>query len=177
MLTNSAAFGFSRRSVCVSTVGPSPALIGRAGTLPCRLAWSVHAAEDDLRKLLVPTTRDTMEELRDAFIGALATKPGGEKSKALLVELALMGVNDQKEHAEALCRLLAPFARTDVLVNLIPYNENGLGLPTAVLFRSSKMEDVHAFQRHLWSEGFLCTVRATRGERALRVRPTRHRYG
>eukprot|EP00611_Tribonema_gayanum_P024019 TRINITY_DN518_c0_g1_i5.p3 TRINITY_DN518_c0_g1~~TRINITY_DN518_c0_g1_i5.p3 ORF type:complete len:124 (+),score=18.79 TRINITY_DN518_c0_g1_i5:2289-2660(+) len=38
--------------------------------MPARLAWSVHAATDDVRKQLVPTTAHTMEELRDAFAGA-----------------------------------------------------------------------------------------------------------
>ena len=51
----------SPRSVLVSTVAPSPTLILAAASLPCKLAWSVHAAEDELRLLLVPTTRHTME--------------------------------------------------------------------------------------------------------------------
>ena len=201
----------SRRNVCVSTVGPNPHLIGRMAELPCRLAWSVHAADDSLRKLLVPTTRDSMEQLRDAFITALAAKPGGDKSKGLLVELALSncptpprsahtwppasphgpplsawpalttwpaplrvarpspplfavrGINDQAEHAEQLAHLLHPFGRSDVLVNLIPYNENGLSVG-GELIKQSSMEDVYGFQRALWSKGVLCTVRATRGE-------------
>ena len=159
------AFGFSRRNVCVSTVGPSPALIAKAGRLPCRLAWSVHAADDALRKQLVPTTRHSMLALRDAFIATLATKPGGDKARGLLVELALMrGVNDRPEHAEQLAALLHPFGRGGVLVNLIPYNENGLGLPGGPLFRSARLEDVHAFQRKLWDQGLLCTLRVQRGD-------------
>ena len=54
-----------------------------------------------------------------------------------------------------------------MLVNLIPYNENGLGLPGASedeLFHAPRTEDVHAFQRALWEQGVLCTVRATKGE-------------
>jgi 23S rRNA (adenine2503-C2)-methyltransferase len=159
------AFAFSRRNVVVSTVGPSPSLIAKAGTLPCRLAWSVHAADDSLRKLLVPTTRDRMETLRDAFIAALAFKPGGDKAKVLLIELALIGgVNDGLEHAEQLAHLLHPFRRSEMLVNLIPYNENGLGLPGGELFRASERANVYAFQRKLWDKGILCTVRATRGD-------------
>ena len=164
LLVHPKGFALSRRNVCVSTVGPSPALIARGGTLPCRLAWSVHAAQDPLRKLLVPTTAHPMATLRDAFLQTLARKPGGDKARGLLVELALMrGVNDQPEHAAALAHLLRPLGRRDVLVNLIPYNENGLGLPDGPLFQPSRLEDVYAFQRHMWSEGVLCTVRATRG--------------
>ena len=43
-----------------------PSCFALQSWLPARLAWSVHAADDKLRKLLVPTTRHTMAELRDA---------------------------------------------------------------------------------------------------------------
>ena len=160
-------FQLAKRHVCVSTVGPSPRLIAQAGRLPCKLAWSVHAADDALRRQLVPTTRHTMAELRDAFVAALAAKPGGDKTRALLVECALMrGVNDQPEHAAALVGLLRPLGRGAVLANLIPYNENGLGLPGGALFQSARMEDVRAYQRALWDAGLLCTVRVQRGDDA-----------
>lgn len=124
----------------------------------------MHAADDALRKLLVPTTGHTMAALRDAFISTLATKPGGDKTKWLFVELTLMrGVNDQLEHAEQLAYLLHPFKRGEVLVNLIPYNENGLGI-NGQLFKPSEIDSIHAFQRCLWSKGVLCTVRAARGD-------------
>ena len=165
MLVHPDAFRLSRRNVCVSTVGPSPALIRRAGLLPCRLAWSVHAVDDDLRKALVPTTNHPMAELREAFADALGSRTD-EKTQGLLVELALLrGVNDQAEHAEALADFLArSFGRNDALVNLIPYNENGLGLAPGEFFQRPRLDDVYAFQRRLWSHGRLCTVRAQRGD-------------
>ena len=58
-------------ATCHSTLGPSPALIAKAGRLPCGLAWSVHVADDALRKQLVPTTSHTMLALRYAFIATL----------------------------------------------------------------------------------------------------------
>ena len=51
-----------------------------------------------------------------------------------------------------------------MLVNLIPYNENGLGLPGEQPFQAAKLDDVYAFQRKLWEKRVLCTVRATRGD-------------
>lgn len=165
MLVHPQAFALSRRNVVVSTVGPSPAVIAAAArALPCRMAWSVHAAGDELRKLLVPTTVHSMAELRDAFIDGFAEKP--ERLRALVVELALIrGVNDGAEHAEQLAALLHVFGRGGVLVNLIPYNDNGLGLDAlGGLFEAPKMEAVHAFQQRMWQHGILCTVRATRGD-------------
>ena len=164
LLTHPQAFAMSPRSVCVSTVAPSPAAVLAAAALPCKLAWSVHAADDELRRLLVPTTRHTMATLRDTFREGLA--PRSTKMKALLVEVALIrGINDQRHHAEQLARFVACFAREEVLVNLIPYNDNGLGLPDSnELFRQPLMADVRAFQRQLWEHGVLCTVRATKGD-------------
>ena len=66
-MTHPFGFQLCKKYVCVSTVGPSPAHIRALEPLPARLAWSVHAADDTLRKLLVPTTRHTMAELRDAW--------------------------------------------------------------------------------------------------------------
>ena len=57
-LTNPEAFSFSPRAITVSTVGPSPsAVLAASATLRCKLAWSVHAADDELRRRLVPTTK------------------------------------------------------------------------------------------------------------------------
>ena len=155
LMTDPGAFALSPRQVTVSTVGPSPTAIrAAAARLPCRMAWSVHAADDGLRKLLVPTTAHPMADLRDAFVDALGAKP--ERLRGLVVELTMIrGVNDGEEHG---------FGRQQLLVNLIPYNDNGLGLPGGAAFEASPLEAVRAFQRRMWDQGVLCTVRATRGD-------------
>eukprot|EP00962_Isochrysis_galbana_P053279 scaffold24729_cov117-Isochrysis_galbana.AAC.6 len=155
-------FGLARRHVCVSTVGPSPAAIRALAPLPARLAWSVHAADDGLRRALVPTTRHRMTELRDAFGEALAARGSSDR---LMVECALIdGVNDGTDHADALAALLAPLPG-GTRVNLIPYNLNeGLG-PYGASFRPARPEAVAAFQRRILNAGAICTVRAARGDR------------
>lgn len=155
-------FGLARRHVCVSTVGPSPAAIRALAPLPARLAWSVHAADDGLRRALVPTTRHRMTELRDAFGEALAARGSSDR---LMVECALIdGVNDGTDHADALAALLAPLPG-GTRVNLIPYNLNeGLG-PYGASFRPARPEAVAAFQRRILDAGAICTVRAARGDR------------
>ena len=166
LLVHPDAFALSPRSVCVSTVGPSPALIHRAvAELPCRMAWSVHAAADPLRRALVPTTRHAMADLRDAFADALALRP--LRLRPLLVELALIGgVNDSPSHADELADFLSgSFDRSTLLLNLIPYNDNALGVENlGGRFVPPDLDDVRAFQRRLWERGFRCTVRATRGD-------------
>ena len=156
-------FGFAlpRKHICVSTVGPSPQAIRALESLPCRLAWSVHAADDRLRKLLVPTTRHSMAELRDAWAETLVAR----RDRGLMAELTLIdGVNDGLEEADRLHELLAPLPGK-TRVNLIPYNPNaGLGA-AGRLFEPSPAEAVRAFQRRLIEEyDMICTVRTTRGD-------------
>lgn len=64
VLTHPHAFAMAKAKISVSTVGPSPAAIKKMRDMSARLAWSVHAATDDVRRLLVPTTKHSMAELR-----------------------------------------------------------------------------------------------------------------
>lgn len=152
-------FGLAKRHVCVSTVGPSPEHIRRLTPLPARLAWSVHAADDELRQLLVPTTRHSMAELRDAWKATLEARG----DRGLMAEVTLIkGVNDDAAHAERLYELLTPLPGK-TRINLIPYNANaGLGA-AGQLFRPSPPEAVQAFQHKLVTMGVICTVRTPRG--------------
>jgi 23S rRNA (adenine2503-C2)-methyltransferase len=158
-MTHPFGFQLGKKYVCVSTVGPSPAHIRALEPLPARLAWSVHAADDKLRQLLVPTTRHTMAELRDAWGEVLEAR----RDRGLMAEVTLIdGVNDGAEHAEELHALLAPLPGK-TRINLIPYNANaGLGA-AGRLFLPSPPEAVQAFHARLIDLGVICTVRVPRG--------------
>ena len=115
-------FGFrlAKQHVCVSTVGPNPSAIKSLQGLPARLAWSVHAADEDLRRLLVPTTRHSMPELRDAWGEVLHAR----NDRGLMAEVTLIeGVNDHERDADKLHELLSPLPGK-TRINLIPYNAN-----------------------------------------------------
>ena len=161
LMTGHLTFGLSKKAIAVSTVGPSPEHIDRMVHMPARLAWSVHAADDELRRLLVPTTRHTMCELRDAFADVLRRRPDGH---GLMVECTMIdGVNDQPAHADQLLRLLAPLPGK-TKVNLIPYNANaGLGA-AGELFQPSRPDAIEAFKRRIMDAGVVCTRRRTRGD-------------
>mgnify|MGYP002005772841 CR=1 FL=1 len=158
-MTHPFGFQLAKKHVCVSTVGPSPEHIRRLEPLPARLAWSVHAADDRLRKLLVPTTRHSMVELRDAWAETLQARG----DRGLMAEVTLIdGVNDSTEHAEELHALLAPLPGK-TRINLIPYNANaGLGA-AGRLFLPARPEAVQAFHARLIALGVICTVRTPRG--------------
>lgn len=156
ILSDNRLMQFAPKHVTVSTVGPSPAKIRSAGALPVRLAWSVHAVDDALRKRLVPTTKHRMVDLRDAFIEALSVQ-----KDRLFIEVTLMdGINDSDAHAEALAAFIAPLPQP-VRVNLLPMNP--IGDPT---LRPSPMARVEAFRQVVCQSlpGTICIIRQTRGD-------------
>jgi 23S rRNA (adenine2503-C2)-methyltransferase len=162
ILTKRELFQLSATRVTVSTVAPTPSAFLQFAKAPCVLAWSVHAANDDLRKRLVPTTKYPMSELRQGLIDALLQRP--MNFRTTMLEVALMdGVNDSLEAADE----MAAFAQVIVdsvpgcklIVNLIPYNDIG-----QQLYKKPKMENVKAFQRHLQSKGIYSKIREARGD-------------
>ena len=166
-MTDQRAFGLSPRHVTLSTVAPSPEAVRRTRHWPARLAWSLHAADDRLRKMLVPSARHGTTALRDAFGDVLEMRSARQAS--LLVEATLIaGVNDSPLHAAQFASLLLPLTRRKrgtckVKVNLIPYNRNDDLGALGRTFEPATQETVLAFRDVLVEAGLFCSVRAQRG--------------
>lgn len=162
ILTTRELLQLSVSKVTVSTVAPTPDTFGKFANAPCVLAWSVHAANDKLRKQLVPTTRYPMAELRQGMIDALLQQPMNFRT-AMWEVVLIAGVNDSMEAADE----LGEFARVFVdavpgvklIVNMIPFNDIG-----HVSYEKPSPEAVIAFQQRLWSHGISTHVRTTRGD-------------
>ncbi|KAL7543134.1 hypothetical protein ACHAWF_007328 [Thalassiosira exigua] len=161
-LTDRRMFGLAQSKITISTVAPDPSAFLVLGRAPAALAWSVHAVDDSLRRLLVPTTKHSMEELKTGLILALSQR--SNKLRRTMLEVALIdNINDSDEDA----RLLALFSRSimdevpgsKVVVNIIPYNS--IDHPT---YRTPSMERVLDFQKRVADGGVLCYVRTTRGD-------------
>jgi 23S rRNA (adenine2503-C2)-methyltransferase len=153
ILCDPQALAFAPRHVTFSTVGTTPEAILRIRELsaPVKIAWSVHAVEDTLRRRLVPTMRHSMVALREAFLEI--TKGG----RTLFLEMALMHeVNDGLEHAEALATFFAPFSAA-VRVNLLPMNQGRVGLAPSSEARTL------AYRQCLREKGYFCAIRRPRG--------------
>ncbi|KAL7532800.1 hypothetical protein ACHAXR_004857 [Thalassiosira sp. AJA248-18] len=155
-------FGLAQSKVTISTVAPDPTVFAELGKAPAVLAWSVHAVDDMLRHSLVPTTKHSMEELKNGLVQALSCR--SNKLRRTMLEVALIeDVNDSDEAA----RLLAAFSQSimdevpgsKVVVNLIPFN--AIDHPT---YRTPSMERVLGFQKIVTDGGVLCYVRTTRGD-------------
>ncbi|KAA8498149.1 Dual-specificity RNA methyltransferase RlmN [Porphyridium purpureum] len=172
VLTDTQGFGMSRTSITVSTVGLNPSSVLRMADLPALLAWSLHTADDALRKTLVPTATHSVAELRDAFGSAMVARSGAHQ-RVLRVGITMLHlINDHEHHAHGIADLLLPLqlsgdVRVRVCVDLIPYNIVTLpGFPQFDAFRPSSKERIWAFQRILRARGLTAFVRMPRGDEA-----------
>lgn len=144
ILTDDSRFKLAKSKVTVSTVGPSPQCFKLLARAPCMLAWSLHSADDELRRQLVPThTRFTVEELRQGLMDALQQREG-VRTRTLMVAATLIdGVNDSVEDATSLATFVKPLVDVAVKVNidLIPVNP----VPHAPHFKPPTDENLNAF--------------------------------
>ena len=171
IMTQNELFQLSANRVTVSTVAPTPQSFAEFANSRCVLAWSVHAARDELRRQLVPTTRYTMNELRDGLIQT----PQNRRLRTCMIEVALMdGVNDSIREAEEMAEFISYISNavpgSKLVCNLIPYNDIGVaaGTTTATTlgnnFRKPSMERVSAYQQRLQVARIQVHVRGTRGD-------------
>jgi len=141
------------RHITLSTCGLVPGIRDLAGEkLPLTLAVSLHAPNDRLRDSLVPINKKySLKELM-----AACRDYARETGKRITFEYALLAeVNDSREHAEELGRLLSGML---CHVNLIPANpvpERGVQPPPR--------ERVELFKQILEKYGIAATVRRELG--------------
>jgi 23S rRNA (adenine2503-C2)-methyltransferase len=162
-LTDPNRFAFSKTKVLVSTVAPSPQSLQVLSTLDCQIAWSLHAPDDALRKALVPSTRHTLQQLRDGMAQILAERARRGALHSLMLEYVLLqDVNDSLLHAQALAAFLEPLhsvtrdsskpqrSRTGLLVNLIPFNQGTAEAEGLNGFKRPSRPRVRAFQARIY---------------------------
>jgi len=145
--------GISTAHTTISTVGWVPGIERLATEGPrVRLAFSLHAAEGDVRSRLMPVNdRFPLAEVIEACL-----RWSEARNRRVYVEyLMLAGVNDDPDQALVLAEVLQP--REAFKVNLIPFN------PTPGEFSGSSREAIDAFRRVLRDRGIPTTVRLTRG--------------
>jgi hypothetical protein len=143
------------RRITVSTSGYPRQMAEFAAADPSyNLAVSLHAADDTLRKKLVPTAKHPVREIVEAAGSYFA-----QKGREVTFEVVLLAhVNDRPQDAEAMVAALGDMPCT---VNLIPWNpveeiaKTGLRRPAAAR--------VDNFAESLRRGGLKVTVRRQRG--------------
>lgn len=152
MIADEKGMHLSLRGVSLSTCG----LVEKIDALsleglPVTLCISLHAADDETRKRILPiANRYTIQDVVDA-----ARRYDQNTGRRVIFEYALVkGVNDGLQDAYKLAQLTANMRRH---INLIPMNGdlNGMGAPPA--------SQVSAFKRALEQKGVSVTVRRTLG--------------
>jgi 23S rRNA (adenine2503-C2)-methyltransferase len=149
ILNDPAGLGIGARHITVSTVGVLPGIVA-LGRRPeqFRLALSIHAPSDSLRRELMPI--NTKYPLADVIAAAK------EFDRRVTFEYVMLGgVNDGEEHA---LQLAALARECRAFVNLIPLHPGG-----ARGFTPTRPERIRAFARELRSAGVEVAVRKSRG--------------
>jgi 23S rRNA (adenine2503-C2)-methyltransferase len=149
ILNHPDGFGIGARHITVSTVGVLPGIEALAARPEqFRLAFSVHAPSDDLRRSLMPI--NVKYPLADVIAAAKAF------DRRVTFEYVLLGgVNDAEEHAIALGRLARDCG---AFVNLIPLHPGGAGP-----FSPSSADATRRFNTELRHAGVEVAVRKSRG--------------
>lgn len=151
-----AGIDMGARRITVSTSGYPKQMERFASADPSwNLAVSLHAADDELRKRLVPTATAPVREIVTA-----AHRYFGQKGREVTYEVVLLeGVNDRPEDAVTMVDVLGALPCT---VNLIPWNPVAEIAEGKRLRRPSPVR-VDAFADALRAGGLKVTVRRQRG--------------
>jgi 23S rRNA (adenine2503-C2)-methyltransferase len=149
VLNSPDGLGIGARHITVSTVGVLPGIVA-LGERPeqFRLAISIHAPSDELRRSLMPI--NIKYPLRDVIEAAK------QFDRRVTFEYVMLGgVNDQDEHAAQLATLARDCR---AFVNLIPLHPGGAGD-----FTPTPGHRIARFARELRARGVEVAVRKSRG--------------
>jgi 23S rRNA (adenine2503-C2)-methyltransferase len=149
LLNSPRALGIGARHITISTVGVLPGIMALARRPEqFRLAISIHAPSDDLRRRLMPI--NTKYPLAEVIEAAKAFD-----RRVTFEYVMLGGVNDAEEHALELARLAR---ECKAFVNLIPLHPGG-----AEGFHPTPPDEIVAFAREVRREGVEVAIRKSRG--------------
>ncbi len=145
--------------ITVSTVGLLPMLrklLDDPAWPAVRLAVSLHSADSDTRKSMMPSSYDGFLDGLVEWTGSYFKKFESRRRHLTFEYVMLSQVNDTEHHARA----LVAFARRvgKVRINLIPYNFTGS------IYKDSLPGDFIRFQKQLEDAGVVVTRRRTMGD-------------
>lgn len=150
-LNNPETLNIGSRRMSVSTAGITEGIKRLAGEkMQINLAISLHAANDNLRRDLMPIAKKyNLHEILKT-VDNYITKTG---RRVMFEYLMIKEVNDSDRDALELAKLMQ---KPLYMVNLIPYNETGR-------FKASSRERIEKFKKILEDAGVAVTVRLSFG--------------
>ena len=153
ILTDPDFEGVPPKRLTVSTVGISDRIEDFLSSLPgVGLAISLHASDDLTRTKLVPVNK----KWNLSSLLSICRNLSSDDSKRITFEYVLLkGINDSEKDAMKLARILKGI---ESKINLIPWNQF-----EEVDFKSPDEKDVLKFQNFLKKNGFVTTIRKSKG--------------
>ena len=149
ILNDPKGLGIGARHITISTVGVLPGIVALGQRREqFRLAISIHAPSDELRRQLMPI--NTKYPLADVIDAARVFD-----RRVTFEYVMLGGVNDAPEHAAQLATLAL---ECRAFVNLIPLHPGG-----SMGFDPTPAERIAAFARELRAKGVEVAIRKSRG--------------
>lgn len=145
--------------ITVSTVGVLPRLeylLTDSEWPPVKIAISLHSADAETRRQIVPTSYDNFLPTLAAWADRYLEKFGNRRHHLTFEYVMLRGVNDTPRHADVLAEFVRRIGR--VKVNLIPYNF------TDSEFERSTDDTIRSFIDTLARAGVIGTRRKTMGD-------------
>ena len=154
ILMDNKGLDFSRRRITLSTAGIVPKIKTAHEEIGCMIAVSLHATENKTRDILVPINKKwNLEDL----LGSLRDDVNLRNSERVTFEYVMLeGVNDTKEDAHRLVRLLQGLPSK---VNLIPFNNW-----TGSQYKRSSSDKIKAFRDIIIKSRLPSPIRRPRGE-------------
>ena len=149
------AYGLSKRKVTLSTSGIVPKIDELSKESDVSLKISLHAPNDALRNELVPINKKyPIQVLLDSVKRYVDSCD--DKRVTTIEYILINGINDELAHAEELSILLK---QLPCKINLIPFN----AFEGSDYLKPSGNR-VKRFQQHLQDQGYITTIRSTRGD-------------
>ncbi len=158
VITDSGGLAIGAKRITVSTSGRVDGIqrLSEEKALPIRLAVSINAPNNAIRKKIMPLTRKySMEQLYDTML-AYCQKT---KQRIFAEYILIKDVTDKLDAAQDLAKYLEGL---DVTINLIPYNPQ-----SQARYEASEVESQRAFQLCLRERGYHALLRGTKGQQSM----------
>ena len=118
IMRNQLAYSLSKKRITISTSGIVPQINRLADTTDVSLAISLHAADNQLRDIIVPINKKyPINELLSSCKNYLSKQTG--KRNITIEYILIDGINDSIKHAASLSKILSNLS---CKINLIPFN-------------------------------------------------------
>ena len=141
---------------CLSRAGIANKIPDAAKEIGTYLALSLHAPNDDIREMIMPINKKF--KIKDLIVQCKYYS-SIVKEKITLEYVMLRGINDSKECAKQLVKLMAEFP---CKVNLIEFNPW-----PGVQYLPTERNDMEKFGKIIQEAGYIATIRRSRGQDIL----------